>query len=92
MEWTPELRAAFNAATAHLANINKTFLPHLEDKLVLKPDMAKVKICTGRALYAVREKGGSTQVLPVQYCSAKLPDYMKDWYPCELEFVGPFSQ
>jgi hypothetical protein len=82
--WSPELRAAYNAAAAHLTNINKTFLPHPEDKLVLKPDTAKVKICTGWALYAVREKDGKSELLPVQYCSAKLADYMKDWYPCEL--------
>ena len=24
----------------------------------------------------------------MQYCSAKLADYMKDWYPWELEGVG----
>ena len=88
MVWTPELRAAFNNATAHLANINKTFLPHPEDRLILKPDTAKVKICTGWALYAMREEADGMKLLPVQYCSAKLPDYMANWYPCELECTG----
>jgi hypothetical protein len=88
MVWTPELRAAFNSAASHLANINKTYLPHPEDKLILKPDIAKTKICTGWALYAAKEKEGSTVLIPVQYCSAKLNDYMANWYPCELECVG----
>ena len=88
MVWTPELRAAFNNATAHLTNINKTFLPNPEDKLVLKPDTAKVKTCTGWALYAVRQEEDGVHLLPVQYCSAKLPDYMSGWYPCKLEGVG----
>ena len=86
MDWTPELRAAFNAASAHLGNINRTYLPHPEDKLILKPDTAKVKLCTGWALYAVKKD--SDKLLPVQYCSAKLSDYMKEWYPCELEGTG----
>jgi hypothetical protein len=64
---------------------NRTFLPHPEDKLILKPDTAKVKTCTGWALYA-RCKGEGEWT--VQYCSAKLPDYMSAWYPCELECVG----
>ena len=85
---TPVLRAAFNSAASHLTNNNKTYLPHPEDKLILKPDTAKTKICTGWALYAAKEKDDSTVLLPVQYCSAKLNDYMKDWYPCELECVG----
>ena len=86
--WTPELRAAFNSATGNLSRINKTYLPHPDDKLFLKPDTAKVKACTGWALYAAREIDGETRLLPVQYCSAKLPVYMAQWYPCELEAVG----
>ena len=86
--WSPQLRAAFNDATANLENVNKTYLPRPEDKLFLKPDTAKVKLCTGWALYAAREEDNETRLLPVQYCSAKLSDYMKDWFPCELEAVG----
>ena len=74
MVWTPELRMAFNNALSHLTNINKTYLPHPEDKLILKPDTAKTKICTGWALYATKEKDDNTELIPIQYCSAKLPD------------------
>ena len=42
----------------------------------------------GRYTLAAREKENGVQLLPVQYCSAKLPDYMSAWYPCELECVG----
>ena len=87
-DWTPEMRAAFNSASSHLSNINKTFLPNPNDKLILKPDTAKINTCTGWALYAARETSDGVKLLPVQYCSAKLPTYMSKWYPCELEAVG----
>ena len=46
--WSPELREA----AANLTNINKTFLPHPEDKFVLKPDTA-----IRYTLYAIRCQG-----------------------------------
>ena len=79
---------AFISATGNLDKINKTFLPQPNDKLFLKPDTAKVKAWTGWTLYAAREIEGETRLLPMQYCSAKLPGYMAQWYPCELEAVG----
>ena len=87
-EWSPELKIAFKNATAHLKEINKTFLPRPSDQLILKPDTAKVNACTGWVLYALRKEGQTQTLLPVQYCTARLPDYMKKWYPCELEAVG----
>ena len=86
--WTPELRAAFNAAISHLSNVNRTYLPNPDDHLVLRPDTAEVPTCTGWALYASIKEGGQTKLLPVQYCSAKLPAYMSRWFPCELEGIG----
>ena len=83
-EWTPQLTAAFNAATKHLDKINETYIPHPDDQLVLKPDTAKVPLCTGWTLYAIVD----SKEVPVQYCSAKLPNHMANWFPCELEAVG----
>ena len=39
-------------------------------------------------LYAVANPGTHQKLLTVMYCSAKLPDYMGKWFPCELEAVG----
>ena len=83
-DWTPQLTAAFNAATKQLDKINETHLPHPNDQLVLKPDTAKVPLCTGWTLYAIVD----SKEVPVQYCSAKLPSHMANWFPCELEAVG----
>ena len=52
INWSPELRLAFKAASAHLDKINETFLPRPTDQLILKPDSARVKTCTGWVLYA----------------------------------------
>ena len=86
--WTDELLQAFRNAKAHLTEVNKTYLPRPSDQLILKPDAAKLNICTGWVLYALRNPGDDQQLLPVMYCSAKLPDYMGKWYPCELEAIG----
>ena len=88
MEWTPELSLAFKEAIAQLDKVNSTFLPKPSDRLILKPDTAKVKTCTGWVLYAIRNSTKDTKMLPVLFCTAKLPEYMKNWYPCELEAVG----
>ena len=88
LEWTPELTLAFKNAITHLEQANKTFLPHPSDHLILKPDTAKTKTCTGWVLYALRRADDKERLLPVMYCSARLPEYMSKWYPCELEAVG----
>ena len=78
----------FKAASAHLDKINETFLPRPTDQLILKPDSAQVKTCTGWVLYASRGSNENKQLLPVQFCTAKRPTYMSKWYPCEVEAVG----
>ena len=88
VEWTQELSLAFKNAMAHLDEINKTFLPKPTDRLILKPDAAKTNTCIGWVLYALRHVNGKDQLLPVMYCSARLPEYMSRWYPCEIEAVG----
>ena len=88
INWSPELKLAFKAASAHLDKINETFLPRPTDQLILKPDSARVKTCTGWVLYASRGSDENKQLLPVQFCTAKLPTYMSKWYPCEVEAVG----
>ena len=63
-KWTPELSIAFKNAIAHLKEINQTFLPHPIDRLILKPDAARVKSCTGWVLYALcRTKTSTSDVL-----------------------------
>ena len=88
LEWTPELIIAFKNAKSQLEKINKTYLPSPEDRLILKPDAAKINTCTGWVLYAVQCSQGKEKLLPVLYCSAKLPEYMGKWYPCEIEAVA----
>ena len=88
LTWSPELLLAFKEATAHLEEINKTYLPRPHDQLILKPDAAKVNTCSGWVLYAVTGPASNQQLLPVMFCSARLPDYMSRWYPCEIEAVG----
>ena len=39
-------------------------------------------------LYALRGKDRDQKLLPVTYCTARLPEYMGKWYPCEIEAVG----
>ena len=88
LEWTPDLLLAFKEAKSHLDEINETYLPKPSDQLILKPDAAKLKNCTGWVLYAITNPGPNQSLLPVMFCSARLPDYMGKWYPCELEAVG----
>ena len=88
LEWTQELLTAFRNAKSHLSEINKTYIPNPQEQLILKPDAAKVKTSVGWVLYAIRRQEAGDTLLPVMYCSARLPQYMKNWYPCELEAVG----
>ena len=88
MEWSPELLLAFKTAKSQLQKINKTYLPHPDDQLILKPDAAQIKTSIGWVLYALRGGPENETLLPVMYCSARLPQYMSRWYPCELEAVG----
>ena len=53
LEWTTNLLMAFKEAKAQLHEINRTYLPHPTEQLILKPDAAKVNICIGWVLYAV---------------------------------------
>ena len=73
VEWTPDLAHAFKNAKAQLEKVNETYLPKPEDRLILKPDAAKVNTCTGWVLYAITKVQGVEKTLPVTYCSAKLP-------------------
>lgn len=88
-DWSrPGILAAFNAATRHLSRLTETYLPHPAEQLVLKPDTSQSDLCTGWVMYTGRVAEGNTRWLPVQFASAKLPNYMEDWSPCELEGVG----
>ena len=88
-DWSrPGILAAFNAATSHLKEIQETYLPHPEEQLVLQPDASSSDNCIGWALYTMRPEEKGVQKLPVQYASAKLPNYMEGWTPCEKEGVG----
>ena len=73
---------------SQLPLINKTYLPRPSDQLILKPDAAKIKTCVGWVLYAIRQTSEAPVLLPVLYCTARLPEYMGKWYPCEIEAVG----
>ena len=82
--WSPQLISAFEAAMSHLQKINKTYLPAPSEQLILLPDTMSVPPCTGWVMYTQRD--GKT--LPVTFSSAKLKDYMLNWFPCEKEGVG----
>lgn len=84
-DWTIEGRVtAFNRAKQQLKKINTLTLPRPEEKLILMPDTACEDNCTGWVLYTLR----NGKNLPVQFCSAKLSDYMQCWHPCEKEGIG----
>merc|ERR1719234_1169619 len=85
----PGILAAFNSATSHLSEIQATYLPDPWEQFVLQPDTSSSKICTGWALYTLRDIKGKIEWLPVQYASAKLAKYMLLWSPCEKEGTGP---
>ena len=88
-DWSrPGLVAAFNAAIQHLEKVSQTFLPRPSEQLALLPDTSKSNLCSGWLLNTLRTINGKIEWLPVQYASAKLPDYMSGWHPCELEGVG----
>ena len=50
VEWSPDLNVAFTRAMAQLETINKTYLPKPTDRLILKPDTAKINTCSGWVL------------------------------------------
>ena len=88
-DWgSPGILAAFNTATSHLKEIQATYLPRPDEQLILQPDTSSSELCTGWALYTIRKEGKDEKWLPVQYASAKLPNYMAGWSPCEKEGVG----
>ena len=86
-DWTQNdgrLINSFNKAMSSIDRVNSTYLPRPSEQLILLPDASTHHNCVGWALYVERED----KLLPVQYCSAKLPEYMSKWLPCELEGVG----
>jgi hypothetical protein len=88
--WTPELTAAFNAAQSHLKNAHSLALPAPHEQLVLQPDGAQRPPAIGWVLSVIRQIEGKPQLLPVQFCSAKLRPHMQFWTPCEIEAVATF--
>ena len=88
-DWTrPGLVEAFNAATNQLDKVHHTVLPAPSEQLYLMPDTSKSNLCSGWVLYTKRVSQDGDKLLPVQYASAKLPKYMANWCPCEMEGVG----
>ena len=86
--WSPELTAAFNAAQDHLKNARALALPAPHEQLVLQPDGAQRPPAIGWVLSVIRQINGKSQLVPVQYCSAKLKPHMQFWSPCEIEAVA----
>ena len=86
--WSPELTAAFNAAQDHLKNSRSLALPAPNEQLVLQPDGAQRPPAIGWVLSVIRQIDGKSQLVPVQYCSAKLKQHMQFWSPCEIEAVA----
>ena len=86
--WSPALMAAFNEAMHHLVNITKLTLPRPDEQLILMPDGARVPGGIGWALFVQRITDGKPSLIPVQFYSAKIKDYMMKWLPCEIEGVA----
>jgi hypothetical protein len=86
--WSPELTAAFNAAQDHLKNSRPLALPAPHEQLVLQPDGAQRPPSIGWVLSVIRTTNNKSQLVPVQYCSAKLKPHMQFWSPCEIEAVA----
>jgi hypothetical protein len=88
--WTPELTASFNAAQNHLAQARSLALPAPHEQLILQPDGAQRPPAIGWVLSVIRQVDGKPQLLPVQFCSAKLRPHMQFWSSCEIEAVATF--
>ena len=86
--WSPALMAAINEAMHHLVNITKLTLPRPDEQLILMPDGARVPGGIGWALFVQRITDGKPSLIPVQFYSAKIKDYMMKWLPCEIEGVA----
>lgn len=86
--WSPELTAAFNAAQKHLTEARALALPAPHEQLILQPDGAQRPPAIGWVLYVRRDINNKSQLVPVQYCSAKLKPHMQFWSPCEIEAVA----
>ena len=86
--WSPELVAAFNAAQDHLKDARALVLPAPGEQLVLQPDGAQRPPSIGWVLSVIRQINGKSQLVPIQYCSAKLKPHMQFWSPCEIEAVA----
>jgi len=89
-EWSPHLVAAFNAAQDHLKQSRSLALPRPHEQLVLQPDGAQRPPAIGWVLSVSRTIDGKSQLVPIQYCSAKLKPHMQFWSPCEIEAVATF--
>jgi hypothetical protein len=87
-DWTPHLVAAFNLAQSHLTKATTRTLPKPHEQLLLQPDGAQNPPCIGWCLFVLREIDGKTLPVPVQFASAKLPPYISQWKPCEIEAVA----
>ena len=88
ISWTPQLISDFNIAMKHLDNVSKLTLPKPEEQLILMPDGARVPGGIGWALFVQRIVDNKPTLLPVQFYSAKIKDYMAKWLPCEVEGVA----
>ena len=89
-DWsTPGILAAFNSAKKHLDRVMETYLPHPDEQLVLMPDTSDINLCTGWVLYAERDQGeGKVALVPVQYASANLSNYMSTWTHVSLKYTN----
>lgn len=86
--WTDQLIAHFNNALSHLSNVSPLTLPQPNEQLILMPDGARVPGGIGWALFVQRVKDNKPILIPVQFYSAKIKDYMQKWLPCEIEGVA----
>ena len=86
--WTPELKTKFKDAKQKITSMQKLYLPHPDDQLIILNDGAKKDRDgdpgIGIALFA--QKDG--KLLPVKHYSAKLQPHQKKWYSCEIEGVS----
>ena len=84
VEWTRDLIAQFQIATAAVDKIQTLYLPSPEDQILIECDAAKSPPGLGHTVYAIK----NDKKLPVAFHSVKLSDNHQKWQACELEALA----
>ena len=68
--WTNSLINHFKEAKSHIRHADTIYLPHPDDQLVIKMDVASLVPGIGHTIYAIKNE----ELIPVRFHSSRLKD------------------